>query len=217
MSDKPAPMLPWPAEDLSASVPLRRKNWAVCSTMSGRVMHRNWASIPHVTHHDDADITNFERRRKAWNRAHPDQKRALLPALVKASVAALQRYPQFNTSLSADGATLYAKQYFHIGIAVDVPTGLLVPVVRDCDKKEMRNRRRNRRIVGEGAGQKGCRWTRCPVVALRCLHWVTSEVPDLRRSLTRRRLQSLVSAGRIADSCRMLQAIPSCGSSCRCP
>jgi pyruvate dehydrogenase E2 component (dihydrolipoamide acetyltransferase) len=137
MNDKPALMLPWPSEDLSKYGPVEAQQLGRVQHHVGRVMHRNWASIPHVTHHHDADITNFEQRRKAWNSAHPDQKRTLLPALVKASVAALQRYPQFNTSLSADGATLFAKNYFHIGIAVDVPVGLLVPVLRDCDKKEI--------------------------------------------------------------------------------
>jgi pyruvate dehydrogenase E2 component (dihydrolipoamide acetyltransferase) len=135
MNDKAAPMLPWPSEDWSKFGPVQEQPLGRVQQHVGRVMHRNWLSIPHVTHHDDADITTFERRRKAWNSAHPDQKRTLLPALVKASVAALQRYPQFNTSLSADGATLFAKNYFHIGIAVDVPAGLLVPVLRDCDQK----------------------------------------------------------------------------------
>jgi pyruvate dehydrogenase E2 component (dihydrolipoamide acetyltransferase) len=135
MTEKPVSMLPWPSEDLSKYGPVAVQKLGRVQHHVGRVMHRNWASIPHVTHHDDADITNFERRRKVWNSAHPDQKRALLPALVKASVAALQRYPQFNSSLSADGATLCVKQYFHIGFAVDVPAGLLVPVVRDCDSK----------------------------------------------------------------------------------
>lgn len=101
----------------------------------GRAMHRNWTSIPHVTHHDDVDVSEFEVRRKQWNAAHPQAKRTLLPALVKASVTVLQRYSVFNSSLSADGSKLYSKQYFHIGIAVDVPSGLLVPVIRDCDRK----------------------------------------------------------------------------------
>lgn len=135
MNDKSAPMLPWPSEDLSQYGPVEAQQLGRVQQHVGCVMHRNWVSIPHVTHHDDADITNFEHRRKAWNSAHPEQKRTLLPALVKASVAALQRYPRFNTSLSADGATLFAKNYFHIGIAVDVPAGLLVPVLRDCDQK----------------------------------------------------------------------------------
>lgn len=121
----------------------------------GRAMHRNWVSIPHVTHHDDADVTQFERRRKEWNTSHPDAKRTLLPALIKASVAALQQHPKFNCSLSADGATLFAKQYFHIGIAVDVPSGLLVPVLRDCDKKSIDEITREIVQISEKARTKG--------------------------------------------------------------
>jgi pyruvate dehydrogenase E2 component (dihydrolipoamide acetyltransferase) len=135
MTDTPSPLLPWPAQDFSLYGPVEARPMGRVQHHVGRVMQRNWAMIPHVTHHDDADITRFEHRRQAWNAAHPENKRAMLPALVKAAVAALQRYPQFNTSLSADGATVYAKQYYHIGIAVDVPSGLLVPVVRDSDKK----------------------------------------------------------------------------------
>jgi len=137
MSDKPASMLPWPEEDFSVYGPVEAQPLGRVQHHVGRVMQRNWSTIPHVTHNDDADITEFEGRRKTWNSAHPDRKRTLLPVLVKASVAALQRYPQFNVSLSADGATLYTKQYFNIGFAVDVPNGLLVPVIRDCDKKEI--------------------------------------------------------------------------------
>ena len=137
MSDKPAAMLPWPSEDLSVYGPVEAKPVGRVQAYVARVMHRNWSMIPHVTHNDDADVTTFEQRRKTWNSAHPDKKRTLLPALIKATVATLQRYPQFNSSLSADGATLFQKNYFHIGIAVDVPSGLLVPVIRDCDKKSV--------------------------------------------------------------------------------
>ena len=83
------------------------------------------------------DITDFELRRKTWNSANPDRKLTLLPVLMKAAVAALQQYPQYNCSLSADGKTLYSKQYYNIGFAVDVPGGLLVPVIRDCDQKSI--------------------------------------------------------------------------------
>lgn len=129
--------LPWPEEDFSVYGPVEKKPVGKIQGFVGRVMHRNWSMIPHVTHHDDVDVTLFEQRRKAWNSANPDKKRTLLPVLVQASVATLQRYPQFNTSLNADGSALYAKQYYNIGIAVDVPQGLLVPVIRDCDKKSL--------------------------------------------------------------------------------
>lgn len=137
MNNPTASTLPWPAEDFSVYGPVEARPVGKVQAYVGRAMHRNWVSIPHVTHHDDADVTQFERRRKEWNTSHPDAKRTLLPALIKASVAALQQHPKFNCSLSADGATLFVKQYFHIGIAVDVPSGLLVPVLRDCDKKSI--------------------------------------------------------------------------------
>lgn len=137
MTDKPAPMLPWPEEDFSVYGPVEPQQLGRIQHHVGRVMQRNWTSIPHVTHHDEVDITDFEQRRRAWNGDNPDRKRTLLPVLVKAAVAALQHYPQYNCSLSADGATLYRKQYYHIGFAVDVPGGLLVPVVRDCDRKSL--------------------------------------------------------------------------------
>ena len=135
MSDKAASGLPWPVEDFSKYGPVEAKPVGKIQHYVGRVMSRNWSMIPHVTHHDDADVTTFELRRKAWNSANPDKKRTLLPILMKATVAILQQYPQFNSSLSADSATLFQKNYFHIGFAADVPTGLLVPVIRDCDKK----------------------------------------------------------------------------------
>lgn len=155
MSDKPAAPLPWPEEDFTVYGPVEARPVGRVQSYVGRAMHRNWVSIPHVTHHDDADITDFEQRRKEWNSSHPAQKRSLLAALVKASVAALQRYPQFNVSLSADGTKIFAKQYFHIGIAVDVPTGLLVPALRDCDKKSMDQVAEEIARVSEKARTKG--------------------------------------------------------------
>ena len=137
MTEKTITMLPWPADDLSVYGPVTSSPVSRAQQYVARAMYRNWALIPHVTHNDDVDITAFESRRKEWNAAHPEQKRSLLSALVKASVATLQRYPRFNSSLSADGTTLISKQYFHIGIAVDVPNGLLVPVIRDCDQQSI--------------------------------------------------------------------------------
>jgi pyruvate dehydrogenase E2 component (dihydrolipoamide acetyltransferase) len=155
MNSPTTPSLPWPAEDFSVYGPVEAKPVGKIQGYVGRAMHRNWVSIPHVTHHDDADVTQFERRRKEWNAAHPGDKRTLLPVLVKASVAVLQQFPKFNCSLSADGATLFAKQYFHIGIAVDVPSGLLVPVLRDCDKKSLEEIAREIVQISEKARTKG--------------------------------------------------------------
>ena len=135
MTDQFVTMLPWPAGDFSVFGDVEEKPLNKTQAYIAKAMHRNWASIPHVTHNDDADITQFEMRRKTWNEIHPENKRTLLPALITASVAALQEFPQFNTSLTADGNKLIQKHYYHIGFAVDVPAGLLVPVIRDCDKK----------------------------------------------------------------------------------
>lgn len=156
MTDNPAPAaLPWPAEDFSVHGPVDVRPVGKVQSYVGRAMHRNWVSIPHVTHQDDADITWLEQRRKVWNASHPDDQRTLLPVLVKASVAALQQHPKFNCSLSADGATLFAKNYFHIGVAVEVPNGLLVPVLRDCDQKDAAAIAREIAQLSEKARTKG--------------------------------------------------------------
>ncbi|AKS42975.1 dihydrolipoyllysine-residue acetyltransferase [Wenzhouxiangella marina] len=105
--------------------------------ISGPNLHRNWVSIPHVTQFDEADITEMEAFRKA-SQAQAEKagtKMTPLVFLIKAVVAALAEFPQFNASLSADGQSLIRKKYFHVGVAVDTPNGLVVPVLRDCDRK----------------------------------------------------------------------------------
>ena len=104
---------------------------------SGTNLHRNWVSIPHVTQQDEADITELEAFRKSQSDAAKKEgiRFTLLAFLMKAVVVALKQYPNFNASLSADGENLILKQYFHIGVAVDTPLGLVVPVIRDADKK----------------------------------------------------------------------------------
>ena len=105
--------------------------------LSGANLHRNWLSMPHITQHDEADITELE----AFRKSQADQAKkegirfTLLAFLIKAVVVALKQYPNFNASLSADGENLILKQYFHIGVAVDTPLGLVVPVIRDADTK----------------------------------------------------------------------------------
>ncbi len=105
--------------------------------LSGGFLHRNWVSIPHVTQQDEADITELEAFRKA--QAEEAKKKGIkftmLGFLMKASVVALKQFPEFNASLSADGEKLVLKNYFHVGVAVDTPNGLVVPVIRDVDKK----------------------------------------------------------------------------------
>lgn len=102
----------------------------------GAFLSRNWLRIPHVTHHDEVDIDALEQLQKVTS-VESGRKLTLAPFLVKAVVKALQKFPQFNASISSDGASLIMKRYFHIGVAVDVPDGLLVPVIRDCDRKSI--------------------------------------------------------------------------------
>ncbi|MDH4217000.1 MAG: 2-oxo acid dehydrogenase subunit E2, partial [Gallionella sp.] len=105
--------------------------------LSGANLHRNWVGIPHVTQFDEADIGELEAFRKELNEEYARQNVKITPLafLLKAAVAALQQYPEFNASLDADGGNLILKKYFHIGVAVDTPDGLMVPVLRDVDKK----------------------------------------------------------------------------------
>lgn len=105
--------------------------------LSGGFLHRNWVSIPHVTQHDEADITELEafRKSQADEAKKSGIKFTMLGFLMKASVVALKQFPEFNASLSADGESLVLKNYHHIGVAVDTPNGLVVPVIRDVDKK----------------------------------------------------------------------------------
>ncbi len=107
--------------------------------LSGANLHRNWVSIPHVTQFDEADITNLEAFRKEHKAEVEKQGIKLTPLvfIMKAVAAALKKMPQFNASLSADGASIILKQYIHLGVAVDTPNGLVVPVVRDVDKKSV--------------------------------------------------------------------------------
>jgi pyruvate dehydrogenase E2 component (dihydrolipoamide acetyltransferase) len=105
--------------------------------ISGKHLHRSWITVPHVTQFDEADITELEAFRKAMKTEAEKQEVRLtfMPFLMKACVAALKRFPSFNASLAPDGEKLILKKYFHIGVAVDTPNGLMVPVIRDVDEK----------------------------------------------------------------------------------
>ena len=105
--------------------------------ISGANLHRNWVSIPHVTQFDEADISEMEAFRKQIGAEYAKQNIKITPLvfMLKAVVAALQKFPEFNASLDASGENLVLKKYFHIGVAVDTPNGLMVPVLRDVDKK----------------------------------------------------------------------------------
>ena len=130
-------VLPMPVVDFAKFGAIEAKPRARIKKISGANLHRNWVSIPHVTQNDEADVTELEAFRKQLSDEVQKQgvRVTMLAFLIKASVAALKQYPQFNASLSADGESLVFKQYYHIGVAVDTPNGLVVPVIRDSDKK----------------------------------------------------------------------------------
>ena len=130
-------LLPMPQVDFAKFGPVQMQALSRIKKLSGANLHRNWVAIPHVTQQDEADITELEAFRKSQSdTAKKDGIRfTLLAFLIKAVVVALKQYPNFNASLSADGENLVLKQYFHIGVAVDTPLGLVVPVIRDADKK----------------------------------------------------------------------------------
>ena len=128
-------LVPWPDVDFSKFGAIERRELPRMRKISGANLHRNWVSIPHVTNHEDADITDLEAFRVQLNKENEKTgiKVTLLAFLVKACVSALKNFPEFNTSL--DGEELLYKQYYHIGFAADTPKGLVVPVIRDADRK----------------------------------------------------------------------------------
>jgi pyruvate dehydrogenase E2 component (dihydrolipoamide acetyltransferase) len=128
-------LLPWPKVDFAKFGAVETKPLARIRKISGANLHRNWVMIPHVTNHDDADITDLEAFRVQLNKENEKSgvKVTMLAFLIKACVQALKKFPEFNASL--DGDNLVLKQYFHIGFAADTPNGLMVPVIKDADKK----------------------------------------------------------------------------------
>jgi len=130
-------VLPWPEVDFAKFGPVELKARSRIQKLSAANLHRNWVMIPHVTQNDEADITDLEAFRKS-NTAETERrgfKLTMLSFLIKASVTALRQFPEFNASLDKTGENLVIKKYYHIGVAVDTPDGLVVPVVRDADRK----------------------------------------------------------------------------------
>jgi pyruvate dehydrogenase E2 component (dihydrolipoamide acetyltransferase) len=128
-------LLAWPSVDFSKFGPVERKDLSRIKKISGANLHRNWVLIPHVTNHDDADITELENFRVQLNKENEKSgvKVTMLAFLIKAAVAALKKFPEFNASL--EGEQIVLKKYFHIGFAADTPGGLMVPVIKDADQK----------------------------------------------------------------------------------
>jgi len=132
-------LLAWPSLDFSKQGPTELLPLSRIKKLSGPNLHRNWVMIPHVTQFDEADITELEEFRKQANdsfaKAKSPVKLTMLAFVIKASVAALKKFPAFNASLDGKGENLILKQYYNIGFAADTPNGLVVPVIKDADKK----------------------------------------------------------------------------------
>ncbi len=126
-------LAPWPQVDFAKYGEIERVPRSRIAKIAAPNLARNWALIPHVTHHEDADITDLEVFRKQVNADHPESKVTMVALLLKACVASLREFPDFNASL--DGDDLVRKHYYHLGFAADTPFGLVVPVIRDVDRK----------------------------------------------------------------------------------
>jgi pyruvate dehydrogenase E2 component (dihydrolipoamide acetyltransferase) len=128
-------LLPWPKVDFTKFGAIETKPLSRIKKISGANLHRNWVMIPHVTNHDDADITDLEAFRVQLNKENEKSgvRVSMLAFMIKAAVATLKKFPEFNASL--DGDNLVLKKYHHIGFAADTPQGLVVPVIRDADRK----------------------------------------------------------------------------------
>lgn len=132
-------LLPWPQVDFAKFGPVDLKPLSRIQQISGANLHRNWVMIPHVTQFDEADITDLEKLRKEYNESakNDNVKLTILAFLMKALIATLKKFPEFNSSLDSHSkaANLIIKNYYHLGFAVDTPNGLVVPVMRDVDQK----------------------------------------------------------------------------------
>ena len=130
---------PMPEIDFSQYGDIETQPLTRINKLTGQFLHRNWVTVPHVTQFDEADITELEKFRKQLNEEHKNEgiRVTVLAFLMKALVSALKEYPRFNSSLDASGENLVLKKYIHIGVAVDTPDGLVVPVIRDCDRKSL--------------------------------------------------------------------------------
>jgi pyruvate dehydrogenase E2 component (dihydrolipoamide acetyltransferase) len=148
-----------PAIDFAQYGLIEAKPLSRIKKLSGANLHRNWVTIPHVTCFEEADITDLEAFRVSLKAEAEKQKArlTLLPFLIKAVVATLKAYPSFNASLSSNGEELILKQYYHIGVAIDTPDGLVVPPVRDCDRKGVIDLAKELAELGERARGKKLR------------------------------------------------------------
>jgi pyruvate dehydrogenase E2 component (dihydrolipoamide acetyltransferase) len=150
-----ADLPPWPQIDFSEFGETEVKPLSRVQKLVGSFLSRNWVSIPHVTHQDDADVGALEEYRKRHNAQEGAAKLTSLVFMIKAVVKALQAYPQFNASLDGSGKNLVFKKYFNIGVAVDTKFGLLVAVLRNCDSRSVTDLATDLAALSQKARTKG--------------------------------------------------------------
>ncbi|MWV27774.1 2-oxo acid dehydrogenase subunit E2 [Aurantiacibacter rhizosphaerae] len=148
-------LAPFPAMDFSEWGEVEITPTTRYQKLTGQFLGRNWVGIPHVTHNDEVDVTEAEANRRAWNADNPEEKITPVAMAAKALVEVLRQFPMFNASLSEDGDALILKRYFNIGIAVDTPNGLLVPVIHGCNTQTTAEIAASMAILAEKARDKG--------------------------------------------------------------
>ncbi len=148
-------LAPLPESDFSEFGEVEVRTLTRIQQLTGAFLGRNWVSIPHVTHHDEVDVTDAEARRAEWNTANPGMKLTPVVLQVRALAAAVVDFPLFNASLSSDGKSLSVKEYINIGVAVDTPKGLMVPVIRGAGEKTLAELAANLTQIAEKARTKG--------------------------------------------------------------
>jgi len=146
---------PWPQADFAAFGAIEVQPLPRLRKVAAGYFARNWVMIPHVTHHDQADVTALEALRNDPGAGSREVRLSPLPFIVKAVVETLRAHPFFNASLELPAGNIVYKKYFHIGIAVDTPNGLLVPVVRDCDRKSVAQIAAEITLLAQKARAKG--------------------------------------------------------------
>jgi pyruvate dehydrogenase E2 component (dihydrolipoamide acetyltransferase) len=158
MSEQPpigANLPPWPEGDFSVFGDIEEQKLSRMQALTGAFMSRNWLTIPHVTHNDKVDTTALEAHRKMLAEQDPALKLSPLVFFAKAIVNALKEFPRFNASLDSSAKKLILKNYFHVGIAIDTPAGLVVGVVRDVDKKGLAELASDIKALALKATEKG--------------------------------------------------------------
>ena len=188
-------LAPWPKVNFERFGEVERQPLTRIQKISGPNLARNWVMIPHVTHNDEADITELEAFRKRTNAEQSEAKVTMVALLAKAVVASLKAYPVVNSSL--DGDDLVLKRYYNIGFAADTPNGLVVPVIKDADSKGILEIAQGPDdAVQEGARRQARPAATCRARRSRSPRWAGSAARASRRSSTRPRSRSSASRAR---------------------